>query len=229
MGAGCKFRLKTGTKNAGEILIYEDVGEGWFGGISAKTFATQLKALGKVDTIDLRLNSYGGDVFEGLAMYRALVEHDAKVTSHVDGVAASIASVIAMAGDEIKIAEAGFLMIHNAWGVAIGNAADMTDMAALLNTVSGAIGDVYVSRTRNKAEAVKAWMDDETWFTAADAVKNGFATSVAENMKVAARYDAAKYKFKRAPAPLAARPDYEAAHARIIEQRARLLKHRSVA
>ena len=225
MGQGIRFRLKN--KTSAEILLYEDVGEGWFGGVSAKTFADELKSLGKVETIDLRINSYGGDVFEGLAIYRQLVEHNAQVTSHIDGVAASIASVIAMAGDEIRIAEAGFLMIHNAWGVAIGDADSMRDMAALLTTVSGSLADVYAARTKNAGPKIKAWMDDETWFNAGDALTHGFATTVAENMKVAARYDAAKYKFKHPPAPLALRPNYDAAHARIVEQRARLLKQRS--
>ncbi len=226
MGQGIRFRLKN--KASAEILLYEDVGEGWFGGVSAKAFAEQLKTLGRVETIDLRINSYGGDVFEGLAIYRQLVEHSARITSHIDGVAASIASVIAMAGDEIKIAEAGFVMIHNAWGVAMGDAAAMSDMAALLTTVSGSLGDVYAARTKNARPKIKAWMDEETWFNATDALRHGFATSVAENLKVAAhvaaRYDPAKYKFKHPPAPLALRPNYDAAHARIVEQRARLLK-----
>ena len=112
MGAGFSVKAKAGDE--AEILIYEDVGEGWFGGVTAKQFADELKALGSVKTINLRLNSAGGDVFDGLAIYRRLVDHPAKIVSHIDGLAASIASVIAMAGDEIRISESGFLMIHNA-------------------------------------------------------------------------------------------------------------------
>lgn len=122
MGQGYRISAKA---NEADVLIYEDVGDSWFGGVSAKQFADDLKALGKVDTINLRLNSAGGDVFDGLAIYRQLVDHPARVITHIDGIAASIASVIAMAGTEIRIAEAGFLMIHDAWGMQMGNADDM--------------------------------------------------------------------------------------------------------
>src|ERR1044072_9600498 len=101
MGAG--FSIKAKGNSEAEILIYEDVGEGWFGGVTAKQFAEDLKALGKVDTINLRINSAGGDVFDGLAIYRRLVDHPARVITHIDGLAASIASVIAMSGNEIRI------------------------------------------------------------------------------------------------------------------------------
>src|SRR6478609_6695251 len=118
MGAGYSIKAKGTT--AGEIYIYEDVGDSWFGGVTAKQFAADLKELGPVQTLDVRINSGGGDVFDGLAIYRQLVDHPAKVVSHIDGFAASIASIIAMAGDEIRISEAGFVMIHDAWGVAVG-------------------------------------------------------------------------------------------------------------
>lgn len=204
MGAG--FSIKAKGSSEAEILIYEDVGEGWFGGVTAKQFAEDLKAVGKVDTINLRINSAGGDVFDGLAIYRRLVDHPAKVITHIDGLAASIASVIAMSGDEIRISESGFLMIHNAWGVAIGSSEDMRTMASLLETTTSAINDVYAARTKNKAALIKSWMDSETWFTAADAVKEGFADSVAANMRVAAHIDNGKHKFKRAPSALTGRP-----------------------
>src|SRR5262245_27525916 len=103
-----------------EVYIYEDVGSGWFGGVSAKQFADDLRALGQVQTINVHINSAGGEVFDGVAIYHTLVQHPARVVSHVDGLAASIASVIAMAGDEIRITEAGMFMIHNARGGVVG-------------------------------------------------------------------------------------------------------------
>jgi ATP-dependent Clp protease protease subunit len=117
-------------------------------------FADDLKALGNVKTIDLRINSEGGSVFDGKAMYTQLVEHKAKVITHIDGLAASAASFIAMAGDEIEIAEGGFVMIHNAWLFAMGDARELRRTADLLDTVNGTIIDVYVARTKGDRKAI---------------------------------------------------------------------------
>lgn len=229
MGSG--YRMQARGAASAEIYIYEDVGESWFGGVTAKQFAEDLRALGAVSTIDVRINSYGGDVFDGLAIYRQLVEHKATVITHIDGVAASIASVIAMAGSEIRIAEAGFVMIHNAWGVAIGDADEMRKMAGVLDQTSGSIRDVYAARTSLGTDVLATMMADETWLGAADAVANGFADSLAENMKVAAhggtvkqRAHLAKHQFRALPAPLASqrRPQFDAARARLDAQRAAL-------
>lgn len=225
MGQGFKMRPKAGVKNAAEIYIYEDVGFSWFGGVTAKDFADQLRALGDVSQIDVRINSYGGDVFDGLAIYNQLQTHKASVTTYIDGIAASIASIIAMAGDEIHIAEAGFVMIHDAWGVAIGDAGEIRAFAERLDAITGALGDVYVSRTGKTSGEVRDWMRAETWFNSADALKNGFATKVVENQKMAAhgmsrpKFDSTRYRFKRPPKNIAARPDYEAAAARLAAQR----------
>jgi ATP-dependent protease ClpP protease subunit len=186
MGAGYSMKARA---NEAEVYIYEDVGEGWFGGVSAKQFAADLKALGAVDTINVHINSYGGEVFDGVAIYRQLVDHKARVVSHIDGVAASIASVIAMAGDEIRITEAGFIMIHNASGGVFGQAADMRQMADLLDTISATIADVYVARTGQDQAAVQAMMQAETWLTAADSIAKKFADQVVENLRVAASAD----------------------------------------
>lgn len=227
MGAG--FSIKAKGNSEAEILIYEDVGEGWFGGVTAKQFAEDLKALGKVDTINLRINSAGGDVFDGLSIYRRLVDHPAKVITHIDGLAASIASVIAMAGNEIRISESGFLMIHNAWGVAIGTSDEMMTMAGLLETTTSAIADVYTARTKNKRDAVKGWMDQETWFTGADAVKEGFADSVVANLRVSARLNNEKHKFKHAPSALVERPNLTKAAEGVARMRALVEQRRAAA
>lgn len=200
MGAG--FKLYAKGQKAAEILIYEDVGEGWFGGVTAKQFADELKALGDVQTIDVRIDSYGGDVFDGLAIYNRLVQHPARVTTHVDGVAASIASIIAMSGDEIRIAENGWLMIHDAWGVAVGNAADMRRQADLLDGVTDKLAGVYAARTGMAVPDVRALMADETWLAADDAVARGFAQTIAQNLRVAAHAVPPVYGFRHVPAVL---------------------------
>lgn len=186
MGAGYSMTAKG---EEAEVFIYEDVGAGWLGGVSAKQFAADLKALGSVKTINLRINSYGGEVFDGVAIYTQLKNHPARVIAHIDGVAASIASVIAMAGDEIRIAEAGFIMIHNASGGVFGEAKDMRKVADLLDTVTATIADIYEARTGQTMEAIRSYMDEETWFTSAEAVEKLFADSVVENLRIAASGD----------------------------------------
>jgi ATP-dependent protease ClpP protease subunit len=225
MGAGYSIRARGNA--AAEIFIYEDVGASFFGGVTAKDFAADLKKLGSVETINLHINSPGGDVFDGVAIYRQLADHKAKIVVHIDGVAASIASVIAMAGDEIHISESGFVMIHNASAVAIGDAGEMRRLADLLDTVSGTIADVYAARTGKNRDEIRTLMDAETWMTGKEALEMGFATSVVANLKVAARaIDPATHKFKNIPDLLMGRPDYDAAHSRLAEMRARLQQHK---
>lgn len=170
-----------------EIYLYGAIGQDWFGeGVTARQFADDLKKLGAISTIDLRVNSEGGSVFEGKAMYSLLVEHKARVITHIDGLAASAASFIAMAGDEIEIAESAFVMIHNAWTIAIGGADEMRRTGDLLDSINVTIRDVYVARTRRTAAEIGGWMDAETWMTGREAVDRGFADKVAGNLKVAA-------------------------------------------
>lgn len=186
----------------GEIYLYGVIGVDWFGdGVSAKRFADDLKGLGDVKTIDLRINSEGGDVFAGKAMHTLLTEHKAKVVSHIDGLAASAASYVAMAGEEIEISEGAFMMIHNAWTWAVGDSNEMRRQADLLDTINGTIRDIYVARTGNKADDVEKWMDEETWMTGKEALQKGFADKVVDNLKVAASI-AHPDKFKNLPAAL---------------------------
>lgn len=121
-----------GVRGAAEISIYEEIG-GF--GITAKKFAEDLKALGDVSHIDLRIHSPGGDVFEGIAIYNLLRNHPAEITVYIDGVAASMASVVAMAGDRVVMPENAMMMIHKPWGISGGNAGDMRDYADLLDKV----------------------------------------------------------------------------------------------
>lgn len=164
------------TEDEESITIFDPVGyDPWSGeGVTAKRISAALRSIGNKD-VTVLINSPGGDVFEGFAIYNLLREHSGKVTTKVLGVAASIASVIALAGDEIQISRAGFFMVHNAWGVAVGNRHDMQKMAELLEPFDKAIADIYVARAGvNEKEAI-ALMDAETWIGGSDAVKQGFA------------------------------------------------------
>lgn len=200
-----------------EIYVYGVIGGDWFGeGVTAKQFADDLKKIGDVKTIDLRINSEGGDVFAGKTMYTLLTQHKAKIVTHVDGLAASAASYVAMAGKEIRISEGAFVMIHRAWTVTMGNAADHERQVDLLKSVDASIRDVYVARTNKTAAQVDKWMEDETWFTGKEAVENGFADVLVENMRVAAKVSDA-CKFKNIPTSLL--PRRAAALATISELR----------
>lgn len=179
----------------GEIWLYDQVGASFWGdGVTAKSFQKELTALGKVTTINLHINSPGGDVFDGLAIYNQLKQHPAQIIVDVDGLAASIASIIAMAGDEIRIAKNAMMMIHDPQGGAFGTADDMMRTAALLNQVKGNLADTYVARTNNKRDVVDNWMSEETWLTADAAVEHGFADAVTAETAFTACFDLSKFK-----------------------------------
>jgi ATP-dependent Clp protease protease subunit len=175
----------------GEIWLYDAIGESWGDGISAKAFAKELTAMGRVTQINLRINSPGGSVFEGLAMYNLLKAHPAQISVDVDGLCASIASVIAMAADpgQLRMASNSSLMIHDPHGVAFGSAKEMQRTAALLEQMKGTLVNTYKERTgRNEADIAK-WMEDETWFTAEQAIEHGFADVATSEQPVAACFD----------------------------------------
>ena len=160
------------------ISVYDVIGEDWWTGegVTAKRVAGALRAIGQ-KPVTVNVNSPGGDMFEGLAIYNLLREHPAKVTVRVMGLAASAASIIAMAGDEIEMGLGSMLMIHNSWGVVIGNQNDMRDAAETFAEFDAAMADIYVARTGGDLEAIKAMMDGETWLRAERAIEEGFADS----------------------------------------------------
>lgn len=163
-----------------EILLYEMIGTDlWTGdGITAKKFAEDLKAAGSVSKIHLRVNSPGGSVFDGLAIYNTLLSHGAKITAQVDGLAASIASVIVMAASEISMGSNAMMMIHNPSTVIGGDSNDMRKMAETMDKVKTSMIAGYRRHTTKSVEQVGALMDAETWWTAAETVDNGFAEKV---------------------------------------------------
>jgi ATP-dependent Clp protease, protease subunit len=190
-------------KNAGateaEVFIYDQIA--WFG-VSAEEF---VKDLAKVTapTINVRINSPGGDVFDGLAIYNALKRHPSRVVAHVDGLAASIASVIALAADEVQIAQGAFFMIHNAWGMAVGDAGEMRKMAATLEKVNESIVGIYTRRTGKTDAEIRALMDTETWLNDDESVDIGFASAVTGRPAAEAAFDLSR--FRRVPDELLAR------------------------
>lgn len=161
------------------ITMFEVIGEDWWtgGGVTAKRISAALRSIGDKD-VTVKINSPGGDMFEGIAIYNLLRAHPAKVTVEVLGWAASAASIIAMAGDEIRMGLGTFMMVHNAWGVVIGNRHDMREAASLFDGFDGAIADIYEARTGMKRADIVKLMDAETFMGPSDAVKNGFADGV---------------------------------------------------
>lgn len=155
------------------------------GGVTAKRITAALRAIGAENDVVVNINSPGGDLFEGLAIYSALREHKGEVTVKVLGLAASAASLIAMAGDVVQIARAGFLMIHDTWVVAVGNRNDLRDVADTLEPFDRAMADIYAARSGIDAKQIGKMMDAETWIGGADAVEQGFADSLLPSDEVA--------------------------------------------
>ena len=173
-------------KQTATLNIYGDIAScEMCGEVSAVSLSKQLEALGDVNQIDVYINSYGGEVAEGLAIYNALRRHKAKVTTYCDGFACSIASVIFMAGDKRIMNESSLLMIHNAWTKAMGNSAELRKQADDLEKITQASVAAYKSHSSLSEEEIKALMDAETWILPEEALFYGFATAIekAENKK----------------------------------------------
>ncbi|MFD8075816.1 head maturation protease, ClpP-related [Streptomyces sp. NPDC059718] len=163
-----------------EMLIYDEIG-GWYGS-TADDFIADLRGI-TAPNLKLRINSPGGSVFEGIAIANAIRNHPANVTVQVDGIAASIASVIAMAGDRLVMMPQSTLMIHDASGLCMGNAAEMQEMADLLDKLSDNIADVYASQAGGTRDEWRAAMRAESWYLAQEAVDAGLADEVAQSTK----------------------------------------------
>jgi len=167
-----------------ELIFYDEIGPF---GITAADVAERLAEI-EAPTIHLRLNSPGGDVFEGVAIYNRLREHPATIVTYIDGVAGSIASVIALAGDKVHMARNAFFMIHNPWAVTIGDAARHRQRADTLDNVGDvSIAAAYRARTGLDRETVETWMDAETWFNAEKAKEVGFVDVVEDTAPAEAR------------------------------------------
>ena len=161
------------------ITMLDIIGDdGMGGGVSAKRIAAALRTISNRD-VTVQINSPGGDMFEGIAIYNLLRAHPARITVDVLGIAASAASVIAMAGDNIRMAPSSFLMLHNAWGVVIGNRHDMAEAATLFERFDGALADIYAARSGMARSEVARLLDAETFLTAQEAVAAGMTDTIA--------------------------------------------------
>ena len=195
-----------------EVLIYDEIGAY---GVSAKGFLAELGALPDDASIDLRLNSPGGSVFDAVAIYNALSRHAGTITVWIDGIAASAASYIAMAGDEIVMPENAFLMIHDPSGIVMGTAVDMREMAGTLDKIAASMTRGYAAKSGKPDTEIAALMAAETWFDAKDALDLGLATRMAEPVRIAARFDIAG--FRNAPPELVEAIEAEPATAATAE------------
>ena len=159
------------------ITIYDVIGEDWWtgGGFTLKRAAAALRSIGSGKDVVVNINSPGGDMFEGIAIYNLLAAHQGKVVVNVMGLAASAASIIAMAGDEILMGEGAQLMIHNSWGMVVGNRHDLAAAAETFAGFDQSLADIYHARTGMKMAEIVKLMDAETFMRADDAVAGGFA------------------------------------------------------
>ncbi|GGU13214.1 head maturation protease, ClpP-related [Streptomyces violascens] len=171
------YEIRNATAETAELLIYDEIG-GWLGWY-ADEFVEELAAI-TAPNLTVRINSPGGSVFEGIAIANALRSHPATVTTQVDGIAASIASVIALAGDRLVMMPNSQLMIHDASGFCMGDAADMAQMAQLLEQQSDNLADVYAAKAGGTRAEWRALMQAETWYLAAEAVEAGLADAVGQ-------------------------------------------------
>lgn len=173
------------------ITMFDIIGEDFWtgGGVTAKKVASQLRAIGD-RPVEVQINSPGGDMFEGIAIFNVLREHPQPITVKVMGMAASAASIIAMAGDTIEIGASSFLMIHNCWVLAIGNRHDMREMSEWLSPFDQAMSDLYALRSGQEQAQIAKWMDAEAWMSGSQAIERGFADALLPADKMTVDEDA---------------------------------------
>ena len=183
------YQIQAKKNKTAEILIYEQIGEDFWGeGVSAKEFVKDLQAL-DIDNIDLHINSPGGNVFDGNAIYNALKSHRANIRVVVDGIAASVASVVAMSGDTVEMPENAMMMIHDPSGFVMGTAGDMEKMANALNKIKGGLVTAYHNKSDLDNDQISEMMTDETWMTAEEALEYGFADEITEKVNIQANFE----------------------------------------
>lgn len=202
-GAGIRAEVADDTAT---IYVYDVIDAYW--GVSAADLAKTLAGI-TASNIVLRINSPGGDVFEGRAMMALLVGHSATITAKIDGLAASAASVLALAAESVEIAEGGFYMIHKGWTWMMGNADDLRDASSLLDKVDAAIVAAYAGKSGKSADEIAAWMKAETWFGAEEAVEAGFCDAILPTTAATAGANARAFNlavYDKAPKALTEQP-----------------------
>ena len=184
------YNINSKASKVVDVYIFDEIG---MGGVNAQGFIEEIKSF-KDSPMNLHINCVGGDVFDGMAIFNIIKKRTAKTTVYIEGIAASMGSVIALAADSVVMAENSLFMIHNAWGGAMGEAKEMKKTANLLDKISGEIADIYVKKTKLPYDKVKEMMDEETWLNAEEALELGFIDSISDAIKVAAKYDVSKFK-----------------------------------
>ncbi|WP_354566659.1 ClpP-like prohead protease/major capsid protein fusion protein [Rahnella sp. 2050] len=176
--------MKASGDKTADIYIYDEIG---YWGVTARQFASSMKALGDLDHINLHIHSPGGDVFDGIAIYNLLNSHTASKTVYIDGLAASMASVIAMVGNPIIMPENAMMMIHKPWGITGGDANDMRDYADLLDKVEAVLIPSYAKKTGKTPDELALMLGEETWMTAQECLEHGFADQISTAVQAMAR------------------------------------------
>lgn len=171
------YSMKMLGKSKGEIAIYGDIGEYW-AEVTPKQFKTDLENIGEIDELDIRINSPGGEITAGYAMFNLLKSHKAKKTVYVDGIAASMGSILAMTGDIIKMSDAGMIMIHNPLGGCMGGSEELRRYADTLDKMKDTAAKIYSDRTGTDIEKIKELMNEETYLTAEEALEYGFIDEI---------------------------------------------------
>ena len=184
------YNIQNKAGETADIYIFDEIGTY---GVTAQDFISEIKGL-KDMPINLRINSLGGDVFDGMAMYNVIKRREAKTTVYIEGIAASIATIIALGADEVIMAENSLFMIHNAWGGTSGEAKDMRKTAETLDKITSELTDIYVKKTGLSYDTLAEMMDEESWLNADEAFALGFIDTISDSIKVAAKYDVSKFK-----------------------------------
>jgi len=176
------FKISNKSATKGEIILYSTIGDSmWGDSVSAKQFDAELKKLDPtVNEITLRINSGGGDVFQGVTIYNRLKQHKAKIIVHIDGLAASIASIIALAGDEIIIGEGALFMVHLPWTLAMGNRMELDNTVNRLMDVEEQLISIYAKKSGLGRSEIKAMLEAETWLDSDQAIEKGFVDRKSE-------------------------------------------------
>ena len=184
------YNIQNKASETADIYIFDEIG---MYGVTAQDFIGEIKEL-KNTPINLRINSLGGDVFNGMAIYNVIKKREAKTTVYIEGIAASIATIIALGADEVVMSENSLFMIHNAWGGTMGDAKDMRKSAETLEKISTELTEIYMKKTGLSYDVVSNMMDEKTWLNSEEAYELGFVDTISDAIKIAAKYDVSKFK-----------------------------------
>ena len=183
------YSIKNETEEV-DIYIYDEIGSY---DVNAKSFIDELKEH-KGKTLNIHINSLGGEVFDGLAIANAIKSHNAPTNTFIEGICASISTIVALASDKVYMSENSLFMIHNAWGGSMGEARDLRKQADILEKISNEIANVYIKKTKLPKSEIDSMMEEETWLTAEESIQAGFVDELTEALKMVAKYDVSKFK-----------------------------------